>query len=325
VGLRLAGWADVVVESFSPGVMDKLGLSYERLRERNPSLIMLSTSMNGQTGPRKGFAGFGTVMAAMAGFSEATGWPDRDPGSPYGAYTDFVCQRFCAAALVAAIDSRRRTGNGQHIDVAQYEASLQMLAPGILDFAVNGRVQSRAGNRSPYAAPHGVFPCLPENGEERWVAIAVETDQEWTAFKLIVGEGHLTQDRTYDSLLGRKQHEDALERHVAEWTRSRRADVVFHLLQPDVAAAPVQDARDLLADPQMRYRRYLRPLQHTVMGEVLYEGTQAELSVTPPHLSKAAPCLGEDTRPVLRELLGYTDDEINSLFAAGIVEEYLPD
>jgi len=153
----------------------------------NPSLIMLSTSMNGQTGPRRKFAGFGTVMAAMAGFSELTGWPDRAPGSPYGAYTDFISPRFAAAALLAALDHRRRTGQGQYIDLAQYEASVQLHAPWLLDVEVNGQLVSRDGNRSPVAAPHGIYRCLDEDGRERWVAIAVEDDGQWAAFVAALG------------------------------------------------------------------------------------------------------------------------------------------
>lgn len=320
VARALAAWADVVVESFSPGVMERRGLSYAALREINPRLIMLSTSMNGQTGPRKTFAGFGTVMAAMAGFSELTGWPDRDPGSPYGAYTDFVCQRFCATALIAAIDHRRRTGEGQYIDLAQYEAAVQMLAPAMLDYEVNERVALRDGNRSPTAAPHGVYPCLAEDGRERWVAIAVETDEQWTAFRSRIGDPEWARADRFATLRGRKAEEDDLDRLVGEWTATRRRAEVFYALQPEVPAAPVQDARDLHEDPQVLHRRYFRELEHTEMGPMLYEGTQAELSGTPPVLRKAAPCLGEDSRRVLTEFLGMSENEVDALVAEGAVE-----
>ena len=167
VALALAGWADVVLESFSPGVMAQFGLGYGALAEVNPSLVMLSTSMNGQTGPRRKFAGFGTVMAAMAGFCEITGWPDRPPGSPYGAYTDFVSPRFAATALLAALDHRRRTGQGQYIDLAQYEASVQLHAPWLLDFEVNGQLVSRDGASLPTSSglmltPHAALSEAPK-------------------------------------------------------------------------------------------------------------------------------------------------------------------
>jgi benzylsuccinate CoA-transferase BbsF subunit len=325
VALRLAGWADVVVESFSPGVMGQLGLSYDVLAEVNPALIMLSTSMNGQTGPRRAFAGFGTVMAAMAGFSEITGWPDRGPGSPYGAYTDFVSPRFAALSLLAALDHRRRTGEGQYIDVAQYEASVQLHAPWLLDLEVNGRVITRDGNRSPAAAPHGIYRCQDEDGRERWVAIAVEDDAQWAAFVAAIGSPRWALDPRFRTLRGRKEHEDDLDAHVSVWTSSHRSTEIFYRLQPDVPAAPVHDARDLHQDPQIQFRQYFRELEHTVMGPMLYEGRQAELSLTPPVLSKAAPCLGEDSRLVLAELLRLGDAEIEELISLKVVEEFEPD
>ena len=323
---RLAGWADVLVESFSPGVMAKYGLTYEVLSDINPGLIMLSTSMNGQTGPRSKFAGFGTVMAAQSGFSEVTGWPDRNPGSPYGAYTDFVAQRLCATALIAALDHKRRTGEGQFIDVSQYEGALQWNAPTMLDYAVNGRVATRMGNRHTSAAPHGIYPSLPEEGRERWVAIAVETDEEWQALVELMGRPAWATEPDFATLRARKQNEDRLDAHIAEWTSQQRNTEVFYLLQPEVAAAPVNDARDVINDPQVRFRQYLRPLEHPVMGTTLYEGNQAEMSVTPAVMHKAAPCLGENTRAILGDYLGYSDDEIEALLADGSAEEYpVPD
>jgi crotonobetainyl-CoA:carnitine CoA-transferase CaiB-like acyl-CoA transferase len=320
LALQLAGWADIVVESFSPGVMASFGLNYDVLREVNPALIMLSTSMNGQTGPRNRFAGFGTVMAAMAGFCEVTGWPDRNPGSPYGAYTDFVCQRFTATALISALDHRRRTGEGQHIDLAQYEAAVQMLAPSMLDYQVNERVITRDGNRSPHAAPHGVYPCLPEAGRERWVAIAVESDAQWDAFLAVLGNPEWAKSDRFSTLRARKANEDDLDNLVAEWTATKRRTEVFYALQPDVPAAPVNDAQDLHEDPQVLYRQYFRQLDHTEMGPTMYEGTQAILSRTPPVMSKAAPCLGEDSRRVLTEFLGLTDQQVEDLILSGAVE-----
>jgi crotonobetainyl-CoA:carnitine CoA-transferase CaiB-like acyl-CoA transferase len=325
VALALAQWADVVLESFSPGVMGQFGLGYEVLSELNPSLIMLSTSMNGQTGPRRKFAGFGTVMAPMSGFSELTGWPDRPPGSPYGAYTDFISPRFTATALLAALDHRRRTGEGQYLDIAQYEASVQLHGPWLLDLEINGQLVSRDGNRNPAAAPHGIYRCADEDGRERWVAIAVEDDAQWAAFVAAAGSPPWALEPRFATLRGRKAHEDDLDAHVSAWTAGRRSTEVFYLLQPDVPAAPVHDARDLQQDPQIRFRRYYRELDHTVMGPTLYEGRQAELSLTPPVLSKPAPCLGEDSRMVLGDLLHLGDSEVDELIGLGVIEEYQPD
>ena len=174
----LVRWADVLTESFSPQVMGKLGFSYEELASVNPGLIVLSTSLMGKTGPLNTFGGYGNMASAWCGFYEVAGWPDRDPAGPWGAYTDFIGARYNAIAVLAALEHRKRTGEGQHIDLSQAEASIHFLAPAILDYQVNGRVARRTGNRDPLMAPHGVYPV---RGEDRWIAIAVADDEQWRA------------------------------------------------------------------------------------------------------------------------------------------------
>jgi benzylsuccinate CoA-transferase BbsF subunit len=320
IGLRLAAWADVVIESFSPGVMERLGLDYAALRKVNPDLIMLSTSMNGQTGPRRQFFGFGNLLAAMSGFVDLTGWPDRTPSAPYGAYTDFIAPRFCGTALVAALDHRRRTGEGQYIDVSQYEASLQFLAPYLLDAQINGRVLRRQGNRSPTAAPHGIFRCLDEDGLDRWVAIAVETEAHWQALRRRAAELPMLADPRFATLEGRKAHEDELEALIGAWTSGQTAREATERLQPEVPAAPVLTNVELPHDPQLKSRGYLQLLRHAEVGEILYEGGAVLASVTPSYPRKAAPVFGADSRKVLEELLGYSPDEIDAFVACGAVE-----
>jgi benzylsuccinate CoA-transferase BbsF subunit len=320
VAERLAGWADVVLESMRPGTFARLGYSYERLARINPAIIVLSTSMLGQTGPRTDFAGFGTALAAASGFCEITGWPDRMPGSPYGAYTDFIAQRFAAIAIMGALEHRRRTGQGQYIDLAQIESCLQLLGTEFLDLALNGRVVRRNGNRSDSAAPHGVFACLPEHGRERYVAIAVESQDQWAHLANVIGQPGWARDPRYATLARRKEQEDALETALAAWTSRRTASEVVQALQPHVPAGWVHDAFGLQQDAQIAHRGYFVPLQHTEMGECLYEGAQALMSLTPHAPSKAAPCLGEDTRQVLTGCLGYSDAEVDKLLADGDVE-----
>src|SRR3989440_1503005 len=223
---RLAAWADVVVESFTPKTLKGFGLDYAALRAANPDLVMLSTCMQGKTGPCRDYRGFGQLMGGLTGFYEITGWPDRDPTMVWGAYTDFVSQRFCATALIAALDHRRRTGEGQHIDVSQFEASLHMLGPALLDFAVNGRVATRHGNRHPAAAPHGVYPFRPAGAgrdNERWIAVACEDDSQWAALVDEMGRPEWATRPELATLAGRLADEDELERLIAEWTREQDA------------------------------------------------------------------------------------------------------
>ena len=178
--LRIATWANLVTENFTPGTMEDWGLGYDQLKEVNPKIVLFSTSMLGRGGPMEKQPGFGPVLSSLAGLTHITGWPDRDPVNPYGAYTDFIGPKFAVAAILAGLDNARRTGEGIHLDMSQLETSLHFTAPLMLDQAVNGRGHARMGNRDPDGAPHGVYPCL---GEERWVAIACFSDQEWQALK----------------------------------------------------------------------------------------------------------------------------------------------
>jgi len=325
VALELAQWADVVLESFSPGVMERQGLGYESLRAVNPDLVMLSTSMNGQTGPRRTFAGFGTVLAGMGGFSELTGWPDRAPGSPYGAYTDFVAQRFCACALMAAIDHHDRTGEGQYLDVSQYEASIHFLTPWTLEERINGRDVSRLGNRDLYSAPHGVYPVKPQGEREDWVAIAVDTEEQWEAFLERSGAPERFRDQAYATSAGRKEHEDELDAWVTAWTSRHTAGEIVDALQPAVPAIHVHSPIDLIDDPQLVHREHLIVLEHTETGPTRYENTQALVSVESASPRHAPPAYGQDTVYVLRELLGHSAEEVDALIAHGAVEtEYHP-
>ena len=189
VAFELAtSWADVVAENFTPGAMGRWGLGYEDISQVNPGVVMFSASMMGRGGPYEAQPGFGPVLTALSGHTHYTGWPDRAPVSPYGAYTDFVIPHVAVAAITAALETRRETGMGQHLDMSQLEASLQFLAPAILDYTANGRVGTRDGNRDPAMAPHGVYPC---RGEDRWCAIACANDEQWASLAGIMGHPEL--------------------------------------------------------------------------------------------------------------------------------------
>lgn len=315
IALQLAEWADVVVESFVPGTMADWGLAYEDLKKVNPSLIMLSSCMQGQTGPRAQYPGYGNLMAALAGYYEITGWPDRGPVAVYGAYTDFIGQRFCASALIAALDHRRRTGEGQHIDVSQFEAGLTFLGTEFLDFETNDRVATRAGNADPYAAPHGNYPC---RGNDRWIAIACFTDDHWNALCDLMGNPDWTKE--FSTLAERKAREPELNERVAAWTGDWDRDELFYRLQPHLPAGPVHAQSDLYEDAQIVYRDYFEWVEHPVMGKVPYNGLQARLSKTPGFVHKPSPCIGEDSLYVLESILGKSEEESGRLLAEGVIE-----
>ncbi|MPY92235.1 MAG: hypothetical protein GEV08_03960 [Acidimicrobiia bacterium] len=318
---RLLEWADVVLESFTPKTMRGWGMAYDDLAARNPGLVMLSTCMQGQTGPRANYRGFGNLMASLAGFYELTGWPDRPPAMVYGAYTDFVSQRFTTMALVAAVDHRRRTGEGQHIDVAQLEAALQFLGPELLAYDTSGHVATRDGNRDPDRCPHGVHRCRPEPGRpEGWVAIACDDDEQWAALVEALGSPDWASGPALRTLAGRRRSEARIEAGLGAWASARTPAEVVAQLQPRVPAAVVQGVPELHEDPQVRHRGYWVPLDHPVYGLAPYSGLQATLSVTPGALRSPAPCLGQHSWEVLTTIAGYDEDEVAMLLAEDVVE-----
>jgi crotonobetainyl-CoA:carnitine CoA-transferase CaiB-like acyl-CoA transferase len=315
---RLVEWADVILESFTPKALANWGMDYAEMCKRNPSVVLLSTCMQGQTGPRRLYRGFGNLMASLAGYYELTGWPDRDPALIYGAYTDFIAQRFAALAVVAAMDHRRRTGEGQHIDLSQFEAALQLLGPELLEYEIHGTVARRNGNRDHHRAPHGAYRCRPTDGrEEAWVAIACEDDTQWEALRAATD---LPDEPTWRTVEGRKADEDRLDKLIENWTSGRTAADVVGALQPRVACGPVATVPDLHADPQVRHRGYWIDLDHPVYGPTPYSGMQAILSRTPGGWVSPAPCLGEHSFEVLTEFGGIDPDDVARLLADDVVE-----
>jgi crotonobetainyl-CoA:carnitine CoA-transferase CaiB-like acyl-CoA transferase len=318
VAKRLIAWADVVVEGYSPKAMRNWGMSYGELRALNPGLIMLSTCLNGQTGPHAALAGFGTMGSALAGFVELAGWPDRAPAGPMGAYTDYIVPKLEAAVILAALDHRRRTGEGQYIDFSQAEAGIHFLAPAILDYAVNGRVAGRNGNASPDFAPHGVYPA---EGADRWVAIAVTTEQQWRALCTAADHRDWMSDARFASNAARLKHADALDREITAWSSCREVDAIEQELQ--AAGVPVHrlaSSADAFADPQLAFRGHFVTVENPILGPVPVETSRIRFGRTPAHVSRPGPVYGQDNEHVLRDILGLSDGEITELVVAGALE-----
>ena len=307
LGRRMADWADVVVESYSPGTMARFGLDYPTLAAGRKDLVMLSTSMRGQTGPERGYAGFGSQGAAVAGLFALVGWPDRPPCGPWGAYTDFIAPRFGVAALAAALLHRRRTGEGQYIDLSQIETGIRFIAPAILDYQATGRRARALGQGSRHACPHGVYAA---QGEERYVAVAVETLEQWRALAALVPlEGDFA--RRFD-------HAEALDDALAAWMRRQEPFAgARRLRRAGVPASVVLRPSDLGEDAQLRHREFFVALEHPEMGPTPYDGPATIYSRTPQRLRRPAPLLGQHNAQVLREALGLGDEEIRRHAAAG--------
>ena len=320
---------DVVAESYTPPVKKRWGLDYESLRELKDDIILFSACQQGQTGPKAAFAGFGMQAAAHAGFYHLSGWPDREPLPPYGAYSDFINPPNGAAAILAALEYRERTGKGQHIDLAQFECAIQYLSPLVLDFQATGRVSKRNGNRDEAYAPHGIYPCAaPEDEPARpirkgghWCAIAVTSEEEWASLCETMGMPALRTDPRFQSMEKRLENSDELDEIISAWTSGHESQDLMAMLQ--AAGAPagvVQSQSELWTDPQLAHLGFFQMLEHTECGPMPYDGLQFQLSKTPARLRWAQALVGEHNEFVLKELAGLDDDEIAELIASEALE-----
>lgn len=313
---RLVARTDIVVENMRPGVMAKLGLDYEALRAHNPSLIMLSTSNLGQTGPRARHPGFGTQLSSLSGFTELIGAADGPPHSLYGPYIDMIAVAYGGAAVLAALDRQRRTGEGAFIDLAQYETGLQFVSPALLDYAVNGAVARRDGNRDPVAVPHGAYRCA----DDEWIAISCWDDAEWRRLAAAIGGAALAADTRFATEAGRRSHEAALNERIGEWTRHQRAGgLAVRLHAARVHAALVNTMRDLYEDPQIAARGIWQSQDHPELGPMRYRMVSYQLSETPGRVRSAAPCLGQHNEDVFKNWFGLSAGEYDTLAAEGVL------
>ena len=296
--LDLVRWADVITESFTPRAMRGWDLTWETIHEVNPRVIMMSSCLMGQNGPLAEFAGFGNLAAAFAGFTPLCGWPDRSPAGPFGAYTDYVAPRFASAALLAALEERERTGRGQYIDVSQMEAAIHFLTPALLEYHLNGTIWSPTGNDDPHMSPHGVYPSA---GVDQWVAIACRDDSDRAQLASLTGE--LTDEA------------------ISAWTEARSPEEATDALQAlGVPAHGVQTSAHLAMDPQLAHRGHLVEMRHPTQNHSVVEGARIVMSRTPARAPTVAPTMGADSDTVLRELLGYSDEQVVELVASGALQ-----
>jgi crotonobetainyl-CoA:carnitine CoA-transferase CaiB-like acyl-CoA transferase len=309
----LIRWGDVLTESFTPGVMAQWGLDYDGVRRLNPKIVMMSSCLMGQTGPLSRFSGYGGLAAALCGFTAAAGWPDRPPVGPFMAYTDYISPRLALATLLAALDHRRRSGEGQYIDFSQGEAALHFLTPILLDYEMNGRLAVRAGNTDLNMSPHGVYPGAEH---DTWVAIACENDEQWQGLAAVIGRDDLAALTTSERLARREELDAAL----SAWTGQRdQFEVQEHLQSVAVPAHIVQNSPECRNDPQLLSLGHFATIDHAELGQVEVEGTRIYLSDTPAEIGPA-PTLGQHALPVLQTILGYDQDRITRLLVSGALQ-----
>ena len=288
---RLVASCDVVIENMRPGVMARIGLSFDVLEQDNPRLIMLSSCNMGQTGPRADTPGFGSQLTALAGMSHLTGEPDGPPMLLYGPYVDFIASTLGAVAVLAALEQRRATGQGAYLDVSQYECGLLFLAGELFDYHTSGRVAMRAGNDDAEAQPHAAFACA----DGRWLALSCWSDAERACLARIQGRDEL-------------QH----------WLQQRDAESAARELQAaGVHAHAVNSVADLFTDPQLEARGQWQRRSHAVIGEHAYCAPAFALSETPGEVGNAAHTLGRDNEAVFVGMLGLSPEEYGEHEAAG--------
>jgi benzylsuccinate CoA-transferase BbsF subunit len=313
---RLVQKADIVADNYRAGIMKRWGLDYEELVKIKPDIIALSSTNLGQVGPQATVAGYGILLTAYIGFYQLTGWPDRGPDLLLGAYTDYLAPPLSLAAVIAALENRRRTGKGQYIDISQAECGLQALTLAILDYTVNGRNWERIGNRSLHACPHGAFRC---KGDDSWCVIAVCSEEDWRNFKAALGNPSWAEASRFATFSQRKENEDGLEKLVEGYTIEHTAQEVMELLQSkSVPAGVVQNSKELFEDPQLGFRQNYKLLEHPVVGSYFSMKEPYLFSQTPSDLRQATACLGQDNEFVWTKIVGISSEEFKRFTVEGV-------
>ncbi len=328
VARKLIAKSDVVVNNFAHGVMDKMGFGYDALKQIKPDIIMISLSGYGDNGPYRDYIAYGPAQVPLSGLSSLTGYKDWPPMHSGFSYADPNAGVHGAFAILAALFHRKKTGEGQYIDMSQWECAMALLPEGILDYTFNGIEPTRMGNRDPLMAPHGVFQCLdrPEkilgNTIDQFVAITCENDLDWGRLARAMGRPELADDPKFTKLQSRKTNEDELEAIVEQWTMTQRAAEVAEALQrAGVPAAVVADNRYLSEeDSHMAARDYWVYREHSEVGKKQHAGVPWKMSRTETIVRAAAPLIGQHTDEILIELLGYSSDEVAKLRAHGALE-----
>ena len=307
---RLVSISDVVAQNMRPGVMERLGLSYEALKDVKPDIIYLSSSTRGSCGPEKGYVGYAPNFGALGGISYITGYNDGPPAYMRGEI-DLLSAITSAFAILAATHHHIQTGEGQHIDLSSSEAINALIGEVLLDYTMNGRVQARQGNSDEIMAPHNCYPC---KGEDKWVSIAVFSEEEWKAFCQAMGNPAWSAEERFSTIAGRRRNLEELDRLIEEWTIDYTPYEVMDILQKaGVAAMPSFDGKELLNDPHLNERQVWVDVDHPLMGKQVVVAPPWKLSDTPAKITRPAPLLGEHSHYVFEELLGLSKEEIARL------------
>jgi len=308
---------DVVIENFSARVMGNLGLDYPVLKEINRRIIMVSMPGFGKTGPYRDYVAFGEIVEPMAGLSSMTGYPDGPPMRPAIAYGDPIAGMNAALAILIALYARQGNGKGQFIDLSHRELVSRFIGEQIMEFTMNGRLPKRLGNGHSSMAPHGCYRC---KGDDRWVAIAIGSDEEWKKLCQVTGNLGWAEDDRFSTILKRWEHHDLLDKEIEQWTSQHNPSHVMTLLQGvGIKAGVVMKNADLFTDPHLKDRGFFEMITHTDAGTFPHAGMMFKLSKTPGSIRSPAPRLGEYNSEIFQGLLKLSEEEVKELETQGII------
>ena len=308
---ELVAHCDVVIENFSPGVMDRLGLGYEVISGIKPEIVMASISSNGQTGPLRDLRAYAPSIGALAGLDSTMGYEGERPLGLKHAYADIAGALHSVFAIVSALHQKERTGRGQYIDVSMLRATVATMGAGLMEYEMTGRVMAPKGNYDPVMSPYGNYPC---QGDDAWVSIAVRTEEEWQGLKEAMGNPAWCEKEQFASRYSRLENRRMLDDDLAAWTRERTAGDITELLQArGVAAIPVMGAEDRLFNPHFRERGLYADIVHPSLGAEPIYNIKWNLDRTPPSIRRHAPLMGEHNRRIFGGLLGMDEKEIARL------------
>jgi crotonobetainyl-CoA:carnitine CoA-transferase CaiB-like acyl-CoA transferase len=316
---KLIPSCDIVLESFTPHVMEKLGLDYASLTAIRPDLIMISMSGYGQNGPWRDYAGYGMGLEPASGMASLTGYRDGDPLRTGISFTDPYSGIVGAGAALSALVARRRTGKGQYIDLSEQEAAIPIVGYALLDKVMNNRDPKRIGNRSLWYAPQGCYRCV---GDDAWVVITARNDGEWAALAQVAGHPEWAQDRRFADVLSRFENHDEIDRLITAWTETQDQHQAANALQAaGVIAAPVLNPKQVLLDEHLRERKFFDRVETAHGPRPVPHQLGAKFSAFEMNSGRNAPRLGEHNAEILRGELGMTDEEIAALKEQGVIGE----
>jgi Predicted acyl-CoA transferases/carnitine dehydratase len=307
---RIVKISDVLVQNNRPEVMDRLGLGYDSIRRIKPDLIYLSSSARGSDGPEQHYGGFAPSFSCLSGLAEITGYADGPPVAEAGRI-DLISGSTNAFAIIAALIYRERTGRGQHIDISSSETISALIGDVFMDYAMNGRAQTRHGNEDATFAPHNCYCC---KGDDKWVSIVITNDEEWKAFCDAAGNPQWAENERFCDAYSRKQNEKELDNLISEWTSKHTHYEVMHILQEaGVAAVPSLSNVELFSDPHFKERGLSTEMVHPVIGKTTALTPPWKMSATPPRIHRHSPLFAEHNDYVFGELLGMSSEEIQKL------------